>query len=193
MKLKINKNIARIGFKVSHVNHLLNIKKNIYNVLSSLSVEAIVSDEPIKYENLNNFNFHSVDKGYKWGKRFGCAWFRFKGKLPEIKEGKKIVAIVNIMGEGLVYNKDGVELQGITTILAPSDVIQTTKAKQIIDLDNIADNEGNVLFLVDSGNNNMLRPENLNAKLKRFDLAEVNQELFDYYYDYITLFILWVQ
>ena len=100
-----------------HVLNILNIKSRCYTKIADLNAEVIKSDEPIRFEDLDKSAFKPAHKMEKWAKKFGCAWFRFTGKVPETAKGSHVVLRIKLQGEGLVFNEDGIVLQGITQIV----------------------------------------------------------------------------
>ena len=116
-----------------HLVRLINIRKKIYKKVAELSCEAALSKEPIKKARLDEAEFVPFQIGNVWGSDFDCAWFKFKGTVPESAKGKHIVALIDIQGEGIVY-RDGVAQQGITQVLSGIDIAQSRKGKQVVDL-----------------------------------------------------------
>lgn len=67
---------------------------------------------------------------------------------------ENLVAVIDVGGEGCIYNKDGEVIQGITNVLGMVDNFQTVKGKAVIPLDRIDTfKDGKVLFYADCGNN----------------------------------------
>ena len=174
--------VERIALYPQHVTRLLAIRKKIYTVVGQMSCEAALSKEPIPKDMVDNANFLPFRTGTVWGSDFDCAWFRFKGQVPESCKGKKVVALINVQGEGLVYI-DGVPKQGITQVLDGIDLVQSAKGKQVVDLFNPAEGGENVELLVDSGFNGKRNKSGVKVKLARKDLAVCNEEVKTYYYD----------
>ena len=69
--------------------------------------------EPILFEDAVKAKFKPVKVGDRWGKLWGCAWFRFKGETPAEFEGTEVGALIDLDGEGCVFLK-GVPDQGLT-------------------------------------------------------------------------------
>ncbi len=57
----------------------------------------------------------SIEEGATWGEAWGSAWFELRGRVPESWRGSRVVAHLDLGGEGLVFDRDGTVLQGITT------------------------------------------------------------------------------
>ena len=174
----------------SHAFNLIALKGKIYKKIASLKPQGILSDEPIKWEDLDKSKFKNMRFMQKWADKFGCAWFRFAGTVPEAGKGKRVVARIKLQGEGLVYDKDGHVLQGITQVLSKGDLFHSTIGKQIVDISPCAEGGEEVELYVDAGFNGKLRFENMSAHLRRYDLAVMDEELNSYYYDYIEAYFL---
>ena len=176
--------IERLALYPQHLARLMEISNRIYKVVGKMTCEAALSKEPIKESDLSKATFTTMNKGAVWGEKFDCAWFRFKGKVPEKCAGKHVVALINITGEGAVYI-DGKITQGITRVLDTVDIVQALKGKQVVELFQKAEGGEEVDILVDGGFNKGTR-----AKLVRKDIAVCNDEALRYYYDYLTLTML---
>ena len=174
----------------SHAFNLIALKGKIYKKIASLKPQGILSDEPIKWEDLDKSKFKNMRFMQKWADKFGCAWFRFTGTVPEAGKGKRVVARIKLQGEGLVYDKDGHVLQGITQVLSKGDLFHSTIGKQIVDISPCAEGGEEVELYVDAGFNGKLRFDNMSAHLRRYDLAVMDEELNSYYYDYIEAYFL---
>ena len=174
----------------SHAFNLIALKGKIYKKIASLKPQGILSDEPIKWEDLDKSKFKNMRFMQKWADKFGCAWFRFTGTVPEAGKGKRVVARIKLQGEGLVYDKDGHVLQGITHVLSKGDLFHSTIGKQIVDISPCAEGGEEVELYVDAGFNGKLRFDNMSAHLRRYDLAVMDEELNSYYYDYIEAYFL---
>ena len=94
--------VEKIALYPQHIARLISIRSKIFSKVAELSCEAALSKEPIPKEKLENAQFVSFKKGSVWASDFDCAWFKFKGKVPQTCKDKKIVALINIQGEGLV-------------------------------------------------------------------------------------------
>ena len=174
----------------SHAFNLIALKGKIYKKIASLKPQGILSDEPIKWEDLDKSKFKNMRFMQKWADKFGCAWFRFTGTVPEAGKGKRVVARIKLQGEGLVYDKDGHVFQGITQVLSKGDLFHSTIGKQIVDISPCAEGGEEIELYVDAGFNGKLRFENMSAHLRRYDLAVMDEELNSYYYDYIEAYFL---
>lgn len=181
--------IERIALYPRHAARLIAIRNRIYKVVGRLSCEAALSKEPIPKELLDKASFSPFETGMTWGSDFDCGWFRFKGQVPQSCKGKKVVALINVEGEGLVYI-DGKVKQGITQVLDGIDLVQSAKGKQVVDLFEQAEGGESVELLVDAGFNGKRNRSGVKVKLARKDLAICDTQMLTYYYDYLQLFMM---
>ena len=85
-----------------------------YNDPTPLKAEYIYHKNiPIPYEKALTAKYKSIKVGSKWGDLWGCAWFKFSGKIPDEFIGKEVAVLINLDGEGCVF-KNGVPEQGLT-------------------------------------------------------------------------------
>ena len=80
-----------------------------------LSAEFGWSKEPTPFSERLNLNYKPIKEGEDWAKKWESAWFHLKGEIPESWAGKSIAAELDFSGEGLVFDSEGIALQGITT------------------------------------------------------------------------------
>ena len=72
------------------------------------------SKDPTPFNDRLNLNYKPISEGDQWGGKWESAWFRLRGNLPAHWKGAPVVAELDFSGEGLVFDNDGVALQGIT-------------------------------------------------------------------------------
>lgn len=180
--------VKRAAAKPGHIANLLRIKGDCYTKIGDLDAEVVKSDEPIPFAELDKNAFKPIRKWSKWADKFGCAWFRFTGKVPAKGKGKHVVLRIKLQGEGLVMNENGIVLQGITQVLSKGDIFHSLIGKQVVDVADSSSGDEEIKLYVDAGFNGKLRFENLVARLRRCDIAICNDEVNGYYYDYIDLF-----
>ena len=174
-----------------HVANLLSIRDDIYTYVGALEAEGLMSSEPVNFKETDKYIFKKMASGQEWGGLFDCCWFRLKGRVPESAKGKHVVLIINVEGEGLVYDMTagGKPMQGITQIMTGIDAVQSLKGKQVVEFLNPAEGGEEIDVMVDAGYNNIHR-KNFRSKLARKEIAVKNDDVFRYYYDYLELFQL---
>ena len=147
------------------------------------------SAEPIPFAEMKDKHFSSIKIGDNWGGFFDCAWFKFTADIDNMQENP--VAIIDVGGEGCIYNKDGSAIQGITNVLGMVDNFQTVKGKAVIPLERIYNfKDGKILFYADCGNNGRGGKSSGQARFKRADICAFRQDILDLYYDVLACYQL---
>ena len=80
----------------------------------SLSAKFAWSKNSVPFIEKNKLKYKPITKGESWGKEWDSAWFCLSGHVKKEWRGKKIIADLDFSGEGLVYDANGKEIQGIT-------------------------------------------------------------------------------
>lgn len=171
-----------------HLRRLFKIKNDVYKKVGELSVRAYLSDEPA-YGTVGDEEFVPFRKGQRWAnERFGCCIFKFDGKIPYGSAGKKIVAVLKFCGEGEIY-KDKKAVHGLSQILSPIDAVGAKTGKQIYVISECAEGGERIEFETDCGHNGYCGTFLYNPRLLKADIAEENEIIKDYYYDYLFLLL----
>lgn len=180
--------VERFLLYPAHVFSLMRVRKDIFKKVSQLKARVFKSDEPVSIDYAKKA-FENINRGEVWATDFGCAVFEFSGRIPSAAKGRKTVALVDIQGEGLVV-KDGVPVIGITQVTDGIDIVQSAKGKQEILLSECANGGEEILFYVDAGYNGKKKKTGTYAKFRRADVAIVNEDAREFYYDALQLFML---
>ena len=72
------------------------------------------SKEPTPFSERLKLDYKSIKKGHEWGKMWESAWFHLTGQCPKDWDGDTVATELDFSGEGLVFDKDGKALQGLT-------------------------------------------------------------------------------
>ncbi len=83
--------------------------------LMPLKVMYHPTPEPLSFREAKTVKYKAIKVGTAWGKLHDCAWFRFEGRVPASHKGKDVVALIDIGGEGCLYDSKGVPAQGLTS------------------------------------------------------------------------------
>ena len=102
-----------------------------YTPVAPLKAVCYRTKEPVTYENRMCGEYKELNIGDEWGEQFDCAWFHFTGKIPESCAGEKVVVAIDVNGEGLIFDDEGVPVRGITCISYALDNKKGTGSKRI--------------------------------------------------------------
>lgn len=165
------------------------LRKSIYIPVAELNVKVAKSKEPVPFSDVKSLTFSDISVGDSWGGFFDCAWLELSGKV-NADNIDNLVAVLDIGGEGCVYNKNGA-VQGITNVLGMVDRFQSVKGKQIVPLKRIDDfKDGNISFYIDCGNNGKMGKSSGDAKFQRASICLIRDDILNLYYDVLACYQL---
>ena len=165
------------------------IKDRVYKKIGDLSMEIYKTKEPVPFYGIANAPFQKIEVGENWGELFDCAWFHFTGDIPSAALGKA-VCIIDISGEGCVYTKSGVPVQGITSGTSTFSVALGSAVKRIIPLSDKLIVDGKIDFFVDAGNNDLFGKFQKGIVLQA-EIAVCDEKMRSLYYDFHVLHSLY--
>lgn len=168
---------------------LAEIEGKIYTPVAALNAECYLTKEPVSYEKRTSGIRKTIGKDEKWGDLWDCAWFHFTGRVPEEARGKKTVLKIDLSGEALVYDENGVPMQGLTSVTDSFDALLGSPAKTTLILsENAAGGEAIDLW-ADAGCNDLFGRFQTGT-LRRADISVCNEPLRMLWYDMRFLRIL---
>lgn len=146
-----------------------------YRERAPLAASYIYHDDtPIPHEAASSrSDFSPIAVGEAWGKLWGCAWFRFTGNVPASMEGRHVVALIDVEGEGCVF-ENGVPVRGLTT----ANAMRVNETKRRVPISDRARGGEPVNLLVEAGANTLFgeRGEDHEYLLKQAELAVYDEE-----------------
>ena len=159
----------------------------------SLHAEYSWSKDPVPFANRLDKKYKSITKDKSWGKEWDSAWFRLTGKRKKEWKGKTIVADLDFSGEGLVYDPNGNEIQGITNasiwdqnFVRTRVIIPKTCFKKD-DVELWVETAANSLFGIyvdtDPDQDNPKRHGTFDAKVVTIDIGIFRKDIWDLYLD----------
>ena len=165
----------------------------IYTPVSKFEVTAYITDEPVTYENRQSGKVMQLDEGQRWGKLWDCAWMEMKGRIPEGIDLQSVAFLLDVGGEGLVFDKNGVPFKGITNKDSFYSFHLGLPGKVVVYPDKEMLNGGDIDIWVDCGANDLFgedehSPLDKIGVLHRAQIATVNNAKRDLYYD---LEVIW--
>ncbi|MDA3839394.1 MAG: glycosyl hydrolase-related protein [Candidatus Delongbacteria bacterium] len=158
-----------------------------YNDPAPLAAEYIYhKDTPIAYEKALKAKYKPIKVGNKWGDLWGCAWFKFTGKIPDDFAGKEVGVLINLDGEGCVF-KNGVPEQGLTN----RNAWYINSGKYFYPISQKAKKGQKIDLFVEAGANGLFGSSEDNIfKLKQAEIVTVDRKVYDLENDMIVLFEL---
>lgn len=166
---------------------LKEIENNVYKIIDTLDVVAWVTPEPVNFDRKTTGKKMVVAINQKWGELWDCAWFNFKGNIPISASGDKIVLLIDLSGEGCIYNQHGCPIQGLTNVSSTFDFSLGRPGKRVVEITSKALGNENIDLWVDAGCNDLFGSYKGNGELKEAYVAACNENLKTLYYDYTLL------
>ena len=156
--------------------------RHIYTNAIPLKASYLPSPEPIAFNDLKGKRFRKITPGTAWGDEFDCAWFRFEGRLDASFKGKDVVALIDIGGEGCLFDRRGKPVQGLTPrfedqhggFIGP---------KREIRLYSPARGSEKVSLLIDGGANHLQGRQRL-CEFNQAELCILDKDMFRFYHEY---------
>ncbi|MDF2699553.1 MAG: alpha-mannosidase [Haloplasmataceae bacterium] len=169
-----------------HVSGFIHeIKGKIYTPISTLEAKYMLTKEPVKFDNRLDFEYKTIKVGEKWGELWDCAWFNFKGKVPNNYPLEDIVLMIDLSGEGCLFSETGTPLRGITNVNSDFDASLGSPGKRIIPINEVG-NKREVDIWIEAGCNDLFGKYK-SGVLQQAEFAIVNHEIRSLYYDYFIL------
>ena len=172
---------------------LNNLFDEIYTPVAELSVTAYITDEPVPYSDRLSGRKESLHIGDRWGKLWDCAWMNMVGTIPAGTDMSKVAFLLDVGGEGCVFDKNGVPFKGITNKDSFYSFHLGLPGKVVVFPDDAMKNGGNIDIWVDCGANDLFgedehAPLDKIGVLHRAQIAVVDNEKRSLYYD---LEVIW--
>ncbi len=180
------KELKKIKKEAKHLRRLKAMQKKIYTVIAPLEVKVHSTKEPIAPGNQRNLEYKPIRRGQIWAGVFGSAWFRIRGVIPKSAQGKHVVVHINVGGEGAIYHDCEPEA-GITLVMSYIDRLQASYGKSIIEVSLSAKPDSPLEIYIDAGYNGYYNYPFGFGIFQYAKLCTVDDDLKDYYYDYLTL------
>lgn len=161
------------------------IYSRIYREIAPLSAEVMVTEEPVKFKDRMNYEYHRIERGEKWGNLWDCAWFHFTGQADPSYKMEELALIIDLDGEGCVFSPEGVPLRGVTTVKSVFDRTLGSPGKVEVPLAEVI-RDYKVDIWVEAGCNDLFG-NNCGGVLTEAKIVVVNENIRQLYFDYFTL------
>ena len=149
-----------------------------YTSVGKLKCKAYVSKEPLSFNEKLSGRAMDLCEGDRWAEdTFDCAWFHIIGRLDENIPPENAVLILNVGGEGLLYDNGGNIVQSITCYSADFGAGLGTPVKRIIPLYKNLMKDGLIDFWIDCGANDLFGCMENESRVKELRVAVVNREV----------------
>lgn len=168
---------------------LSRMKERIYTRIGDLEASVFKSPEPVPFAEAVERAFEPISVGDRWGNLFDCAWFRIRGVVPEAAEQGRLALVLDINGEGCVYDRKGHALLGLTCGSSVFDRALGSPVKRVFPLPESRPGEP-FEYYIDGGNNDLFGNFQAQTGIKELSICTVNEPLRKLYYDALVLYEL---
>ena len=165
---------------------LRGIESRIYTTIASLDMTAYATKEPVVFAERQSGERLELQAGDKWGERWDCAWFHFRGRVPESAAGRKVVLLIDVNGELCVFDEEGTPVRGLTNVNSEFDLTLGLPGKRVFPFAERAAGGETIDLWADAGNNDLFGFYR-SGTVKEADVAICHEEIRQLYYDYEVL------
>lgn len=155
----------------------------IYEKVEPLRVICYKTPEPVPFCLRETGEYTEMAFGDSWGKQFDCGWFHFTGRVPESCKGKKVVLLIDVNGEGLIFDRKGTPLRGITCVSTHHSPEKGNPGKRLFHISQCAKGNEEIDIWMDAGCNDLFGTYKENGSLKEAHVAICDDVIRDAFYD----------
>lgn len=121
----------------------------VYRVVAPLKIEAYISKDPVPFERRGEGVGRILLPGDHWGDLFDCAWMHFTGSIPEGYKSSHTAVLIDVSAEGLVVDKDGKAIQGLTSATSRNEFPLGLWGKRTVEMKDCLNEKGEIDFWAD--------------------------------------------
>ncbi len=173
-----------LGPQMSRIDRTLSrLPANAYRPLAELTVEAWTTPEPVPYAKRESGEHKTLAVGDVWGKLWDCGWFHLTGTVPAEAAGLDIVLLIDVSGEALVVDENGLPVQGLTSLSSSFDYSLGRPGKHVFPLANPSLGGETIDLWMDAGTNDLFGVLQNGGTLKEAQIAVRQPETLALCYD----------
>ncbi|MDR1465806.1 MAG: glycosyl hydrolase-related protein [Oscillospiraceae bacterium] len=181
---------ARAASRVRLQRAIDQLIRRAYKEVAPLDCVAYHSPEPLPFAQRTAGQCMRLRMGDVWAKRtFDCAWMHVTGQLPPglSPENPDLVFLADISGEGLIVDREGRAIQGITSYTSFSDFRQGVAGKRVVLPQGLVGPDGKVDFWIDAAANDLFGNKFDRVTLRKLHIAVCRPAVRALYYDLSVL------
>lgn len=168
------------------------LEYGVYHVVAPLKMEAFISRDPVPFPDRAKGVGKVMLPGEHWGDLFDCAWFHFTGSIPENYKNAHTAVLVDVSAEGLVVNKDGKAIQGLTSATSRNEFPLGLWGKRTIEMKDCLNEHGHIDFWADFTCCDVEGQYRNQGRIKEACVALVDDLCRDAFYDWMVCQSLFV-
>ncbi|MGN0867149.1 MAG: alpha-mannosidase [Oligosphaeraceae bacterium] len=89
-------------------------EEDMFQEYAPLEATIAVSQEPVPWKERESLEYRPLQEGECWGKDWDSCWVHVRGTVPQGWEGQTLVMRLNLGGEALLFDGEGVPVCGMT-------------------------------------------------------------------------------
>ncbi len=174
------------------------LKTLFYEQSIDLDIVYCKFDPHVNFNDCLTGNYKTIEKHKPWGKDWERAWFHVTGSVPNEWQGQNVITRINLGGESLVFDKNGMPVSGLSVhTLWPTEefwrdriqITEKSEGNEIIDFW-IESSAGQIfgLFPLRQKSDDIPKSGPLyNAAIQYAELAIFRKDIWDLYLDCLVL------
>ncbi len=156
-------------------------------ILADLAIEAWTSMEPLPFAARTTGQHVPLRVGERWGSLFDCAWFRFTGTLAAGVDARQVVLLIDVNGELLVVDDQGVPVRGLTNQSSVFSRAHGLPGKTVLPLTDLGITGPQICVWADGGANDLFGKLQGEGRIAEARIAILRYEVQALAYDIETL------
>jgi alpha-mannosidase len=171
--------------EIKKAKHLL--EQIIYAKIADASLRFARTKEPVAFQDKDKMNYVPIQVGESWGDLFDCAWFECSGKIDKKFLEDDIFIRLDISGEALLYDDQGVPVKGFTNGSSVFDRQYGEPGKLNYRINDLVREDGSFCLFFDCGCNDLFGNYQDNGKVILAEISLRDSFVEEIYYDVETL------
>lgn len=167
------------------------LEYGVYHVIADLAIEAYVTEEPVPFSDKESGRHMVLKPGEHWGNLFDCGWFHITGSVPKEAAESHTAVLVDMSAEGLLVDKDGNPVQGLTSATSRNEFPLGLWGKRTIEMGDCA-KDGVVDCWIDFTCCDVEGQYKNDGRVKEACIAVVDDLCRDAFYDWVVCQSLFV-
>ena len=161
-----------------------NISNRIFTPVAPLDIMCYITEEPVDFHHRTTGTALHLRQGDSWAHQlFDCGWFHFTGTVPVACEGKEVVLLIDISGEGLIVDSQGEPAEGITCVDSQYDLKLGKPGKWVYPFQSKGKTNSPIDVWMDAGLNDLLGNVQNQGRIQLAQIGIRNPRLFQLFHD----------
>lgn len=156
--------------------------KQVYSIIDVMKISYVKDRHPIIFD--KKLPFKEIKIGDRWGELFDCAWFKFETVIPS--DDENLVLLIDVGGEGLVYDSTKKILTGLTNKNSSYGIPPEKPGKYVVELKDYKKGDS-ITYFADASCNDLMGFVQDGGRISDAYIAKENKLIKKIFYDLETL------